>query len=176
MAPDGIIPRPPRRRVRRYRGFTLIEAAMVTVIVSVGIAAMLQLLATGTVTNSEGTELTMAVNLANNVREMSLGMKFYDPQQPTVWNTKEATVAQWDNVMDLDGVVFSPPRDARRQPISGYANWQQVIEVDSVSKDKVTDKIADNPTEPMARVTVTIRRGGLPVYVTSWLVVAPRAN
>lgn len=149
---------------------------MVTVIVSVGIAAMLQLLAAGTVTNSEGTELTMAVNLANNVREMSLGMAFYDPQKPTVWNSREPTVAEWDNIMDLDGAVFSPPIDARRQPISGYGSWQQAVEVDSVSKDKVTDKVPDNPAEPAARVTVTVKRNGIPVYTTSWLVVVPRAN
>ena len=27
------------------------------------------------------------------------GPVLYDPQQPTVWNTKEATVAQWDGDM-----------------------------------------------------------------------------
>jgi len=91
------------------RGFTLIEAAMVTVIIGVGVVAMLQLLAAGTVSNSEGTELTTAINLANNIREMSLGLAYYDPtdmaKNPPVytWDTREATVKDYDNIMDLDG-------------------------------------------------------------------------
>src|SRR4029079_2970899 len=121
------------------RGFTLIEAAMVTVIIGVGVVAMLQLLAAGPVSNSEGTELTTAINLANNVREMSLGLAYYDPtdmaKTPPVytWHTKEATVKDYDNIMDLDGAVdtgndstdpatgyqkFQPPLDVRRDPIT----------------------------------------------------------
>jgi prepilin-type N-terminal cleavage/methylation domain-containing protein len=97
---------------RRRRGFTLIEAAMVTVIIGVGVVSMLQLLAAGTVSNSEGTELTTAINLANNIREMSLGLAYYDPNTdmtitppPYQWNTKEATVKAYDNIMDLDGAT-----------------------------------------------------------------------
>ena len=149
---------------------------MVTVIIGVGVVAMLQLLAAGTVINSEGAEVTLAVNLVNNVREMSLGMSYYDPQQPTVWTTREATVAQWDNVMDLDGAVFSPPIDARRMTLNGYAGWRQSVEVEAVSKDKVLQGMGDITTEPTARVTVTIDRNGGMVYRTSWLVVASKAN
>jgi hypothetical protein len=149
---------------------------MVTVIISVGVVSMLQLLAAGTVANSEGTELTVAVNLANNVREMSLGMAYYDPQQPTAWNTKETTVAAWDNIMDLDGADFSPPIDSRRLPIGGYPGWRQVVDVESVSRDKVTEVVADTTGEPTARVTVAVKRSGATVYRTSWLVVAPKAN
>jgi prepilin-type N-terminal cleavage/methylation domain-containing protein len=162
------------RRPRR-RGFTLIESAMVTVIVGVGCVGMLQLLATGTMSNAEGTEQTVAINLASNIREMSLGMSFYDPQQPTMWNTKEATVAEWDNIMDLDGAVFSPPLDARRQPIGGYPGWSQAVEVESVSEANVNLAVPDTTGEPTARVTVSIRRHGISVYKISWLAVAPRA-
>ena len=55
---------------RRNRGFTLIEAAMTTVIIGVGFVAMLQLLATGTASNIEGAQTTTGINLAKNVREM----------------------------------------------------------------------------------------------------------
>ena len=147
-----------------------------TVIIGFGVMAMLQLLAAGTVANAEGTELTMAINLAGNVREISLGMRYYDPQQPTVWSTREATVAEWDNLMDLDGAVFSPPLDARRQPISGYPGWSQEVQVESVSRDSVTEAVADTMSEPTARVTVTIKRNGTRVYSTSWLAVARKAN
>ena len=55
------------------RGFTLIEAALAIVIVGVGVTALLELLAAGTMSNSAGTELTTAINLANNIHEITIG-------------------------------------------------------------------------------------------------------
>jgi hypothetical protein len=161
---------------RRRAGFTLVEAAMVTVIISVGVMAMLQLLAAGTAANENAAELTMAINLANNIHEIAMGLPYYDPQTPTVWSSKEPTVAEWDNITDLDGATFSPPIDARRQAITGYTGWRQSVEVESVTHDKVTVTTPDTTTEPTARVTVTIKHKGHVVYTTSWLVVAPKGN
>jgi len=179
------------------RGFTLIEAAMVTVIIGVGVVAMLQLLAAGTVSNSEGTELTTAINLANNIREMSLGLAYYDPtdmaKTPPVytWNTKEATVKDYGNIMDLDGAVdtgndstdpatgyqkFQPPLDVRRDPITNYKDWAQWVKVETVSANAVATVLPHDPTSPTARVTVKIMRNGTEVYRMSWLAVAPKAN
>lgn len=55
------------------RGFTLIEAALAILIVGVGVTALLELLAAGTMSNSAGTELTTAINLANNIHEITIG-------------------------------------------------------------------------------------------------------
>ena len=165
-----------RTAARVRRGFTLIEAAMVTVIIGIGVVGMLELLAAGTLSNSKGTELTTAINLANNVREISLGLAFADPQLPTVWNTKEASVALYDDIKDLDGESWSPPRDVRRQEILGYGNWRQKVKVETVASDNVASVRPNNPTEPTARITVTVQRAGTDVYVMSWLAVAPKAN
>lgn len=175
------------------RGFTLIEAAMVTVIIGVGVVSMLQLLAAGTQSNSEGTELTTSINLANNIREMSLGLAYYDPQanpaNPFVWNTKEASVALYDNIMDLDGATdtwneasdpasgyqqFSPPLDVRRNPIDTYASWAQWVKVETVSPDSVYSLLPHDADAPTARVTVKIMRNGNETYRMSWLAVAPK--
>lgn len=169
--------RPASRLARSARrGFTLIEAAMVTVIIGIGVVAMLELLAAGTMSNSKGTELTTAVNLANNIREVSLGMPFYDPQTPTFWDTKEADVTLYDNVLDLDGAEFSPPLDVRRQPISAYTGWKQQVKVESVADDHVASVRPNTTSYPTARVTVTIVHGATPVYTLSWLAVAKPAN
>src|SRR4051795_8581358 len=85
-----VIPPCPRPRLRR--GFTLIEAAIVTVIVGVGVVGMLQLLAAGTMANTDSTELTTAMNLAANMHEMSLSVPY-------------------KNIMTLDGRTFTPPID-----------------------------------------------------------------
>jgi len=60
------------RRAAR-RGFTLIEAALAILIVGVGVTALLELLTAGTLSNVAGTELTTAINLANNIHEITMG-------------------------------------------------------------------------------------------------------
>ena len=174
------------------RGFTLIEAALVTVIIGVGVVGMLELLAVGTETNSDGTELTTAMNLANNVREIALGMDFYDPQdtadgsaeRPKTWNTKEATVKDYDNVLDLDDCVFNPPLNGMRDPMDGYKSWTQIVKVESVFDENLASVAPqDTPREPTARVTVIMWRGqyvpidptkGKEIYRMSFLAAAPK--
>ena len=162
---------------RSRRGFTLIEAAMVTVIIGVGVVGMLELLAAGTMSNTKGTELTTAINLANNVREISLGLQFVDPEDPTTWNTPEASIGAFDDIKDLDGKVYSPPLDVRRQPIASYVNWKQKIQVHTVDPNNVKLALGTkDPREVTARVTVIIEHAGADVYTMSWLAVAPKAN
>ena len=192
-----------RRRNPLRRGFTLIEASMVTVIIGVGVVAMLELLAAGSVSNAEGTELTTAINLAENVREIALGMAFYDPQQnpkvaPRAWESKEATVKAYDNVTDLDGPAdtwdkqdpalgvgfdppdgyqkFQPPLDVRRDPIGSYSNWAQWVKVESVDENNVRRIVPHSGAGGTSRVTVKILRSGTVVYQTSWLAAAPKAD
>ena len=170
-----------------------------TVIIGLGCVGMLELLAAGTVANSEGTELTTGINLANNIREMSLGLSFYDPQQPNVWNTKETdpmtgqpSVKLYDNIMDLDGPVdtwnqqstdpasgyqvFQPPIDVGRNTITGYSNWAQWVKVETVSPNNVSSVLPHDATAVTARVTVKVMHNGNEVYKMSWLAVAPKAN
>jgi prepilin-type N-terminal cleavage/methylation domain-containing protein len=151
------------------RGFTLIEASLVTAIIGIGVVAMLQLLAAGTMTNSEGTELTTGLNLAKNIRELSLGLRFADSDNPTHWgNESGETLSSYDDIDDLTGKSYSPPIDARRQALSDYTNWQQSITVQSVDPDLLTSN-APNGSTPAARVTVTIEHNGQYVCDLSWL-------
>ncbi len=93
------------------------EAALVTIIVGVGVVAMLQLLAAGTMSNAESAESTIAQNLARNIRELSLGLAFTDPAQPTHWGLETGeTIATCNDLDDLDGAVISPPIDAPDGP------------------------------------------------------------
>jgi hypothetical protein len=179
-----------RRRSRGRRGFTLIESAIVTVITGFGVMGMLQLLAAGSLANAEGTELTTAINLAHNVREMCLGMPFYDPQDPhtgkvhpitgvmdpKLWDTKEPSVKEYDNVLDLDDCEFSPPLDVRRDPINNYADWKQVVRIETVARDYLASVRPDTTLEPTVRMTVTIQRHGHDVYKTSSLITAPKLD
>lgn len=164
---------PPSRR-RRGSGFTLIEAALVTVIIGVGVMAMLQLLAAGTVQNGAGAKMTTALALAGNVRELTLDLSFSDPSQTPAWGpeTGETTLASYDDLDDLDGRSFNPPIDARRQTIADQAEWTQVVSVQCVDPDLITTVVPDG-SSPMARVTVTVLCDGQEVCSSSWLAVDP---
>lgn len=151
------------------RGFTLIEAAMVTCIVGLGCVGMMQLLAAGTVSNASGTELTTAVYLANNIRELSLGLSFADPTTPTHWGLESGeTLATLDDLDDLNGMTFSPPIDARRQQLANYPNWSQSVTVQSVDPNRLTLNSANGST-PVERLTVTVSHNAKVIYSVSWL-------
>ena len=143
---------PLRRPTLRRGGFTLIEAAIATVIIGVAFTAMLQLIAKGTEANSDGTQLTTAINLAGNIHEASIRVAY-------------------DDIFDLRG-THTPPVNARLQTISGMTGWTQVVGVNYVDENKLTQSVPDTQYEPTARVTVLIQRNGQEVYRTSWLTAA----
>ena len=159
----GIVLTKSRRPAAPRRGFTLIEAAIVTAIVGIGIVALLELLAAGSMANAESTKLTTAVFLANNINELMQGKDYF---------TLHAT---------YDGKTYGKPSaspndvpvDGRGQPLAGFGTWAQVIDVQYVDPDRVTLVVPDTQLEPTARVTVQVKHNGILVYTARWLVAAP---
>jgi hypothetical protein len=165
-------------RSRRRRGFTLIEAATTTVIIGVGCVAMLQLLGAGTMANHEGTEGTVAMNLAGNVREAMAGLAFTDKTAPTHWGPEsgEASVKQYNDLDDFDGWASAPstPIDAKRDPLPAeYASWAQQVKVESVKPDNISVIMAHltlaPELRPASRITVSVSHNGNVVYSESWI-------
>jgi len=165
-------------RPRRHRGFTLIEAAMTTVIIGVGCVGMLQLLGAGTLANNDGAELTTGMNLAGNIRECMTGLSFTDPTTPTHWGPEagETTVTQYNDLDDFDGWTSSPnpPIDARRQSLgSQYDGWVQQVKVERLKPDDlqtVKAHLTLSPDlRPTCRCTVTILHNGHQVYTQTWV-------
>jgi type II secretory pathway pseudopilin PulG len=153
---------------RPRRGFTLIEAAMVTSIIGFGVVSMLALLGAGTSANTGATELTTAINLAKNIRELSLGLAFHDPAQPTHWGPEGSeTLATYNDIDDFDGQVFSPPIDGHRQALTDYTGWQQSIVVETVDPDLLTATVPKG-SQPANRVTVTVSHRGKVLYTMVW--------
>jgi hypothetical protein len=161
--------RRPRAPKSRRGGFTLIEAALVTSIISFGVLAMLELLATGTVSNSKGAEQSMGMNIARSVREMCVGMAMCDPVSPTHWGPETGeTLATYNDLDDLADKTYSPPIDARRQSMAAYPDWDQVITVQNVDPDRLTVASANGST-PALRVTVKVHHRGREVCTLSWV-------
>ena len=143
------------RRLSR-RAFTLIEAMMVTVIIGVGVMAMLQLLAAGTMVNSESTELTTAVNLANNINELAVRTPYADLR--TVVGTGT-------------GTTYSPPIDGRGANMTELSGeWVQVVTVKYVLPTNLTFVVPDAQVEPTSQITVRVLRNNKQVHQTSWIV------
>jgi len=154
---------------RRQSGFTLIEAALTTAIVSFGVMGMLQLLAAGTISNADGTDMTMGLNLARNVRELMVGLPNADPVTPTHWGAEAGeTLATYNDLDDFADKSYSPPIDARRQTLANYPNWTQSIKVQNVDTNLLTS-VVPNGSSPAIRVTVTITHNGKYVCDMSWV-------
>lgn len=137
------------------RGFTLIEAAIVTAVVGIGVVSMVQLFAAGSMANLESTQLTTAVFLANNVNEMLQGKTY---------STLKST---------YDNANYTPAIDANGTSITGFSDWKQSISVKYVDRNRLTLVVPDTQVEPTSRVTVTISHHNSPIYTASWVVVNP---
>jgi prepilin-type N-terminal cleavage/methylation domain-containing protein len=155
----------------RTRGFTLLETALATVIVGVGVMATMQVMAAGTMSNDAAGNMGTGVQLAHNVRELSLGLPFADPVYGmSHWGLEPGETALTANDLDdLDGAVFSPPINARRQVVPNMSDWKQTVRVDSVDPSAVTGAVPSGSTA-VYRVTVTISRSNQNVYSTNWLI------
>ncbi|MGA2497254.1 MAG: hypothetical protein ABSH20_05910 [Tepidisphaeraceae bacterium] len=155
--------------MRHRRGFTLIEAALVTIIVGTGVVAVMQLLAAGSMSCRQSQDLTTAVHLANQIHELSLGLAFSNTVNPAVWGpTAGQTLANYDNVTDLDGQTYSPPIDARRQTLTNLSGWSQSITVNSVDPARITVTVPKGSTRA-EQLTVNVSRNGQLVFTESWL-------
>ena len=132
----------------KQSGFTLLEASLATMIVGVAFVAVLQLLATGTIANNDSANLTTAVNLARNIRELTLQKKYVD--LPT-----------------YNGASYNPPHDSQGLSIDALEGWQQVITVQSVDPARLTTNVVD-PTPAAVRITATINHNNQKVCDLSW--------
>lgn len=152
---DMIIGRGGYPRRTKRRGFTLIEAAIVTVVVGVGIVGLLELLAAGSMVNGSSAELTTGVFLASNIGEMLQG---------ATYDTLHST---------YDNQTYSPPKDACGNSLSGFDGWSQVIDVSYVDPDHLTSKVPDSQVEVTSMVTVNVVHNGKVIYSANWIVAAP---
>jgi Tfp pilus assembly protein PilV len=133
---------------RRRRGFTLIEAALTTTIIGVGVVSMLQLLAAGTVSNIDGAKQTTGINLARNIREMSLQYTF-------------------DQVRSLNGGTLKPAVDSQGNSIAEMKDWSQSITVQQVDPKNLT-KASSSGTPTAVQVTVSVLHNAEKVSELSW--------
>jgi len=146
----------PRLRRRSRGGFTLIEAAIVLVIIGVGVTGLVQLIGAGSMANSNSAELTTGIELANNINEMLQGVPYASLKST------------------YDDVVYNPPKDALGNDLTAnFTGWQQSIDIKYVDPLYVASAVPDSQIEPTCRVTVAVSHRGQVVYTAEWLAVSP---
>lgn len=150
------------------RGFTLIETALASIIVGVGVLAMVGAQQAFHKQNRWSTQSSTATRLANEIRELTLNFPQHDPVTGTAhWGpeSNEPDFTRWDDLDDFDGsagngVIFSAddgsgPINARREIIANMAGWSQTVTVHNVNPFNITQDVADNSTT-MMRLEVVV--------------------
>jgi prepilin-type N-terminal cleavage/methylation domain-containing protein len=175
-------------RTRRLykRGFTLIESALATVIVGTGVLAIVSAQQAFHKQNSWSTHATSGARLGNEIREMTLNLPRHDPvTADAFWGPEEneTELALFDDLDDFDGagdgLIFSAelgngPVNARREVISNMPGWSQIVTVENVNPNDITNPEDDNATNVLKVVVIVTYQAPMddePVEVTrvSWI-------
>ena len=161
-----------RRPGKRLRaGFTLIETSLATIIVGVGVLAMVSAQAAFHKKNAWSTHASIAMALGNEIREMTWNLPRRDPVTgDAFWGPEdnELSFEDYDDLDDFDGdgggLIFAAalgngPINARRKIIPNMDGWSQIVRVFNVDEfniavdpDRPDDSMlpADGTTSVMA--------------------------
>ncbi|MCJ7544020.1 MAG: prepilin-type N-terminal cleavage/methylation domain-containing protein [Phycisphaerae bacterium] len=158
---------------RARDGFTLIEVAVATAIVGIGITALMACLVAGTRTNRAGQQLAQAVFLVQEIREWSLKLPFSDTDPDDIGNPPGSDgwdPQVWvDDLDDLMNVTYSPPRNACGLAITGLRGWSQTITLTWRNPAQLTAVVTPG-TSDMIHVQVKVAYQGRTVRSAGWLV------
>ncbi|MCP4834894.1 MAG: hypothetical protein GY895_09025 [Phycisphaera sp.] len=175
----------PRRRAAGRRGFTLIEAALATVIVGTGVLAIVFAQQTFHKQNDWAQRSAVAMRLAGEIREMAINLPRHDPVTGTeFWGPEngELFLLDWDDVDDLDEAIFSAdigngPVNALRETLLDFPGWRQRVLVSNVDPFDLDTMVEDGASE-MLRVTVVVEYQGAddlePAEITRLTWIQPR--
>ncbi|NLW86999.1 MAG: hypothetical protein GXY38_09015 [Planctomycetes bacterium] len=151
-------------------GFSIIEAAMATAILGIGITALISAVGASTSANGRANELTSGVFLAQQVREWTVRLPFSDPDEsPTAPVGPEQTSPQEfvDDLDDLMDVTFCPPRDGAGRPITEMPDWSQVVKMTWRDPDSLATPVGAGASD-VIYVEVSVLRAGRCVHTTGW--------
>ena len=140
-------------------------------VVLMGLAIVSLLAANGAFTkaNAEGTALSTAEFLVEQIKELTALLPVVDPDTGTsVFGSEEATLAGYDDLDDFDGKSFSPPINADRATLNGLGAFTQQITVENVNPANFEQVIADHASS-FVKVTVKVLLDTRQISSSSWI-------
>ncbi len=145
-------------------GFTLIETSMATVIIGVGVLAMVDAQSSFIVSNQWSSHAASATFLANEIRELTRNLPKHDPVNglhltddgsgnivASGWgpNPGEVVVGDFDDIDDFDGLTFSSIGTPGLGdgdlpgPINSFGEVIPAISLDGVEQGATTNSVFD---------------------------------
>jgi MSHA pilin protein MshD len=153
-------------------GFTLVEAVLSLLIVSVVAVAALTAVAQARATRALTSDRSMAVTLARSMID-EVGTRAYaDPQSPSspigldAGESAAADRTTLDDVDDYHGISESPPRERSGTIIPDATNWRRDVRVEPVD--------AAAPTN-LSATESGVKRVVVEIYLRGKLVLTQRA-
>lgn len=159
----------------RNGGFTLIEAAMVTVIIGVAFTAVMGLFYACTTQNRIANHMTVAAMLASHVQEVMAPLPYSDPNPlvATFGPEPGETLETFDDIDDFHGLSINPPIDATRTPIPELSQYTQSITVTRVPANNPAGTSTTESGNLRVRVIISYQQNpqspAEQVFSMSWL-------
>jgi type II secretory pathway pseudopilin PulG len=152
---------------RRRRGFSLIEAAVSTLVVGLLLVA-----AMGTLHAAKATQVSIALRsrasaMAQSMMSEALALSYADPNQSAVFGLETGEVgttrALYDDVDDLHALDETPPRDRDGTALDGAATskWRRRVTVAWV--DATNFATERNVETGVKRIKVEVLYAGKPM-------------
>lgn len=149
------------REQRGHRGFTLVEAAVSTVIVGVMLTAALATVAASRRTQHVIDARSRGQMLAQALMAEILSQHFEEPDEPAPLFGREAgegtdSRQDWDDVDDYDGWSGLPPQEKDGTSIPNLEGWRRSVEVRWVDPNNLAQECPYDTGVKRIRVTVKI--------------------
>lgn len=144
----------------RTRGFTLVEAAVSTVIVGTMVAAAVSVVGTAARGTSSERAIRQGQTLARAMMAEVLSTAYADPDGGTAFGLdsgeSHANRTTLDDVDDFNGLSESWPTDHLGQPIPWAKSWVREVSICNVAPAAPDTPVADNIRTGLKRVTVKV--------------------
>ena len=144
---------------RRPEGFTLVEAVLSLVIVSVMLVAALGAVGASRLSQQRTSQYSRGQLLAESLMAEILPQDYQDPNDTPVFGTESGesntTRADFDDVDDYDSWSSSPPVQKDGTQIAGLSGWQRSVTVDWVDPADITQVKASESNAKQINVTVS---------------------
>lgn len=150
-------------RPGRRKGFTLIEATISMVILSVMVVMALNTLGSSARSNRIAASLSKGPALATQLMTEVLQGHYEEPNETVTFGPEASetggTRATFDDVDDYHNWSATPPQDADGTAISGLAGWQRSVTVAYADPNNPTVTVGDDRGLKLITVTVTSSAG-----------------
>lgn len=158
------------RYAKNKNGFSLIEALIAILLVGLAIASLMAANTSFTQANGAGTDLSTAEFLLEQIRELTALLPVIDPEMETTTFGPESgeTLADYDDLDDLDNKVFSPPINADRNILNDFVAYSQQITVQNVNASDF-EQVESDHSSYFVRITVKIFLNSKEISSASWL-------